>query len=57
MSIKLRIKDGVLFATLFGIDLFRATSYSGQYKNLVNCYAHDVLLPAGVFFFSKSIST
>jgi len=56
MSIKSRIKDGILSATLWGIDLLGVASYSGQYENLVNGYAHDVLLPAGEFFFAKSIN-
>ena len=56
MSIKTRIKDGILSATLLGIDLLGVAFYSGQYENLVNGYAHDVLLPAGGFFFAKSIN-
>jgi hypothetical protein len=56
MSIKSRVKDGRLFATLWGIDLLGVAFYCGQYDNLVNGYAHDVLLPAGGFFFAKSIN-
>ena len=54
MSRKSRIKDGILTATFWEIDLLRVTCYNGRDESLVNGYAHDVLLSAGGFFLFRS---
>lgn len=53
---KKRIKDSLLVAALWGTDIFYVRSYSGQYDTFFNGYAHDILLPAGGYFYAKSIN-
>ena len=54
MKLGERVKNAIIGAGFVAANLIVCGTYSGQYKNLVKGYGHDVLLPTSAFFIYKA---